>query len=887
MLKWTGALATAAAVGAVAGVGGDSILQQQKRDAEAAAAAAARDAEAAATAAEQQNYVYTCCPGGACHEECIMKTIVDTKPPGNKILRTERMALGGPEQDWPQICAKGIMSCQMPDMPTRLLYPMKRVGKRGEGKFQRISWDQAISEIGTQLKQIRDKYGVESVATKMSACGTRPTTMLSAGFSRYLFVFGGHSFDHPPVDEGPEFAFPVDFGWPWSGGQRDCRYLETANMVIMFGCNPISTRPAQETRALMKMRDRGGKLVQVGRWFDETAAKADQFIGVNAGSDVAMTMAMCRVMIDENLVDWNFMTNSTVAPFLVRNDNGLFLRESDVVSGGAKTKYVYWDAVSKSAKIIAPGVGGFPFGTMPDLLAAQTVNNIPCKTAFLKLKEYLVNNDITAKSQEAMTGVKADVVTQLTRDYVKSRPSTLMNLWGYRYQNEGRLLRSLNLLACLSGNMGLELGRIVTGVVGMGNWPMYLNTGFLSSVAGMTSKSKGSVMWKEEVDAAATQKPFPVKAMIIGDVLGLTYPRKQWQSIYQQAELLVQLEFRFTDNTAWMDYLLPDRMQFEDYELALQGYNRVTLQEPAIKPRGEAKESAEFWYLVAKQLGGEKYFANEDGTYKTQFQWLKEIIDKSQPGVDPTYPVARAEVARGVTWDRVLKEKSVRMNVPTTRFPGYVFGQAGKPEGQYNGVTGRMEFYHEEFADIDEAMPKITQPWINGGGPGTNKALVPDRKKYPLQYVSYRERLFMQGQFNDVSTLNNLVSGGTGKAEVWINPALASARGINEGDTIEILNAVSSAHATAHISERFPPDMVNVSMAFRRDQYLAGDIQSLNVPPGGDDVADTLTSKLVWAYKNSPVTWGHAAWDILWDNCCDIRKSTPTNPNPPLPPPPT
>jgi len=101
----------------------------------------------------EEKFVYTACPGWGDHEFCAIKTIVKD----GKIVRTEKPDYTGPEAIEGYICQKGITSGRHPYLPGRLLHPLKRVGKRGEGKWQEISWEQALDEISAKLIEIRDK----------------------------------------------------------------------------------------------------------------------------------------------------------------------------------------------------------------------------------------------------------------------------------------------------------------------------------------------------------------------------------------------------------------------------------------------------------------------------------------------------------------------------------------------------------------------------------------------------------------------------------------------------------------------------------------------------------------------------------------------------------
>ena len=108
---------------------------------------------------EGESFVYTACPGWGDHDYCALKTIVKD----GKIVRMEKADYEGPEAEDAHICQKGCLTGRQPYDPTRLKKPLKRVGARGEGKWEEISWEQALDEIADKMLQIRDAYGPESI----------------------------------------------------------------------------------------------------------------------------------------------------------------------------------------------------------------------------------------------------------------------------------------------------------------------------------------------------------------------------------------------------------------------------------------------------------------------------------------------------------------------------------------------------------------------------------------------------------------------------------------------------------------------------------------------------------------------------------------------------
>ena len=104
-----------------------------------------------------QKTVLTTCPGSGCHAGCIHKTLVED----GKIVKSEPLTY--PDGTKGDICIKGTTGVDFPYHPDRLKYPLKRVGKRGEGKWKRITWEQALDEIAEKMQSIRKQYGPEAI----------------------------------------------------------------------------------------------------------------------------------------------------------------------------------------------------------------------------------------------------------------------------------------------------------------------------------------------------------------------------------------------------------------------------------------------------------------------------------------------------------------------------------------------------------------------------------------------------------------------------------------------------------------------------------------------------------------------------------------------------
>jgi len=793
----------------------------------------------------EEKVTYNACQGWGCHEHCVLTTY--TKD--GKIQRTERTILKGSQAEHYGICQKGIVAGKFPYIEDRVLYPLKRVGKRGEGKFERISWEQALDEIGAKINELRDKYGPRSLIINNFPCGY-PNNISGLGVAlSYGFTtsFDASLLQAPEVDASTCNLCSIDFGDPFSWYKQNIHPLANSNYVIIWGGNPIGwTRAARTSRMLMDIQERGGKLVDITPFYESTAAKADETILIKPGTDAAFAMAMARVIIEENLYDEDFLIKHTVAPFLVRDDNGKFLRESDIAAEGDPEKYVYWNKVPAKAMPIAAHTFEYDKG-YPDLDVKTVVNGISCKTAFAALKEHLA--EWSPERQEAITGVPAETVYKLTREYIEHKPSTIFLNYGLRYINGTATARAIALLPYLSGNLGLKNGRFWTGSLGEGH-PVALNDMAIMFPTGLEQSKGATLLIKDLLNSFSSDQGQQYKAIIVtfSNPVQNWPNRKMWtEDIFPNLELIVDFEVRMSDTAKFADYVLPEASIFEREDLICPEGDCVVLNEPAIEPQGEAKPPADIWKEIGKRVGLSQYFD------KTTEEWLSIKLDTKDP--------AFASLKPKLTLDRLRQEKIVRLNVPEEPFDIWDNLDLETP-------SGRVEFYCEDLAEYGHAMGTYLEPKIRG----------PERKKYPLQFYPARHRVYMQGQLTEIPELRAI---GGKIATAGLNPADAHQRGITEGDTVEVFNYYGSIRAKAHLTSMFPPGTACVWYAYPSKDYPTDPPPMLTTSLSTEDSANALSiglGKMTEDRYASPLLTllsmfiGRIGNETYWDDLCEVRK---------------
>ncbi len=197
------------------------------------------------------------------------------------------------------ICSKGLASPEHANHRERILYPLKRAGERGGGRWDRISWDEALDTIVRRLKETERKYGKEGI---MLATGTSRGWLLP--FFRFANAYGVQ-YTAPGT---AQCALPRFTASTLVGGTRFLEnpdYARTECMLV-WGANPTSTFPAKG-RGMMEAWTRGAKLIVVDPMLTETSSKADLWLKLRPGTDAALALGMLNVIMEEGLYDKQFV----------------------------------------------------------------------------------------------------------------------------------------------------------------------------------------------------------------------------------------------------------------------------------------------------------------------------------------------------------------------------------------------------------------------------------------------------------------------------------------------------------------------------------------------------------------------------------------------------
>ncbi|TVT70871.1 MAG: molybdopterin-dependent oxidoreductase [Denitromonas halophila] len=191
-----------------------------------------------------------------------------------------------------RICPKSQMTLQLYNNPARLTRPLKRVGERGSGRFEEISWAQALDEIAARLDHVRKAHGSEALAIHM---GTRTGVLNIMGYMRLFAQLWGTPnvlTTEPFCDAGKVVALETTLGSTSLGNIYTPDDIGSARLYVYFGDNQAETRPVNFGMVNDWRLKNGARMVVIDPRLTATASKADRWLAIRPGTDMALGLAL-------------------------------------------------------------------------------------------------------------------------------------------------------------------------------------------------------------------------------------------------------------------------------------------------------------------------------------------------------------------------------------------------------------------------------------------------------------------------------------------------------------------------------------------------------------------------------------------------------------------
>jgi DMSO reductase family type II enzyme molybdopterin subunit len=369
-----------------------------------------------------------------------------------KILREEQAAMltpiesGIPDMN-PMGCQKGASWSHCHYSPDRVTQPLKRVGKRGEGKFKPVSWDEALTDVADAVLDAIQDQGAESVLTLLTPePGAAPARL----FSQLLGT--------PTTDGNAEFqdfspGYHITWGLFNPTASMDDWFL--ADLTLIWHSNPVYTN-IHWYHYVAESRYNGGEVVTIAPDYSPSAIHADYHMPVRIGTDAALALGMCKVIVDAGLYNKQFVQEQTDMPLLVRKDTGRFLRGNEINDMDREDQFFWWDTLTNT---LAPAPRGTlaTTGVDPALEGSFKVtlangNEVAVEPVFELLKRHLEN--YTPEKAGAICQLHPDNIRKLARKVATRKTKIFIGWNSGKYYHGDLMERAMALLLGLTGNWG-------------------------------------------------------------------------------------------------------------------------------------------------------------------------------------------------------------------------------------------------------------------------------------------------------------------------------------------------------------------------------------------------------------------------------------------------
>jgi anaerobic dimethyl sulfoxide reductase subunit A len=479
-----------------------------------------------------------------------------------------------PEMPPLHACVRGFGQAERVNHPDRLRHPLRRVGPRGSGRFERIGWDEALDEVARQLRRVRDTWGPAAI---LDCSRTGSLSMLHGRgpFQRLLHMFGGCTELWSNISaEAEVFAVRTTYGATAdykSAGREPGDYVKS-RLMLLWGWSPGDGTFGTGTLQYLKLAKKHGvRMICVDPRRTRTSRElADEHVFIRPSTDAAALIAMAYVIASEGLHDRAYLD-----------------------------RYVL----------------GFDEAHLPP--------GAPAGASYLA---YLMGHADgvrkTPEWAEAITGVPAATLRRLAIEFATSKPAALH--CGYapgRTQYGEQFHRAAYTLAAMTGNVGIPGGNSgtsngATGRCGIRPMPAGRNP------AGARVASSLLADLLDRGRAGGYPADIKLVYSVAGDLFNQLPNVNRIVRAAERLEFMVVHDHFVTPTARYADVLLPATTFWERNDVhtpwAGAGHYAIFMHQ-AIEPVAECRNDLDVCTELAARLGIEDY--ND----RTEEQWLREL----------------------------------------------------------------------------------------------------------------------------------------------------------------------------------------------------------------------------------------------------------------------
>jgi len=663
--------------------------------------------------------IHGACPHD-CPDTCAWQVSVDDND--------RAVALAGtPEHPFTRgaLCAKLKHYPERVYSAERILHPLRRVGAKGEARFERIDWDEALALVVGKLNDAVARHG-PLTAMPCNFAGTIGMLHRYAG-EQFFHHLGATDVDRQICGNVAFDAVTATIGVGTTLLPED---LEYSRYILIWGTNTAATNVHLWGGPIRAARRAGARVVVIDPVRTPTAAHADWHLQITPGTDAALALGLMHVIVRDALHDADYVARHTL---------------------------------------------GF------EDLCERLADYPPARVA-------------------AITGIAAEDIERLAREYATTRPAALRLLVGMeRYSNGGANVRAVACLPALVGAWRERGG----GLCQFTNDLFHAALDWRVVMPPADAPQPARTVHLAQLGRALTDETMapPISWMLVynlNPVVTLPDQNRIIAGLEREDLFTVVHEQFMTDTARYADVVLPATTQFEHWELMPSwGQTYLALNPPAIAPRGEAVSNTELFRRLSRALGFTAPELLSDDEAR-----IRALLASGSP------------LLEGITFDSLLEHGWARLALPDDFRP--------RANGGFTTPSGKVEFKSAALAARGlDALPGYV-PIVGDGAAAA---------AWPLRLMSAKVAQFLNSEYANLPLRGAMRDGPL----VQLNPADAAARGIEAGDAVRLYNERGAVEAHAQVSEDTAPGVAYMPFGWWMGATLNGSSANALTPDGLSD----------------------------------------------------